>query len=382
MSSRVQGFYNSVRSKVGKDSDLPNFFAYYLTIQLGNPVAMVSEVKRCYEECDLSPPSWLGSHFSLGLRSKPKRFVKKDRGYRLEGQLRDRISALIGHARGSVGPVANQVDGLAGIEYGGIAGGSKDCRDAIVMLLQLDRHVERARILSHQNRHCILLADEVGDPVAIKSGFSSGYGGEGPLTFSFVLQLLDSHKVEIEEYDVDEAFLDRVDRSALTFLDLKHLDVAQPCRPPRWHSYIDKSDAERAYDGTLWLEFPPIVPYAIIDRRVMDLALTFWTDPDDKLLKGYRRLEDLIRARTGADEHGTKLFSQVFVGSKSKLSWKNIDESERIGRGQLFTGAYMAHRNPRAHKELEGDRNAQLAEFLLLNHLFRLEQEASPPGDS
>lgn len=112
--------------------------------------------------------------------------------------------------------------------------------------------------------------------------------------------------------------------------DLERLDKSRPVRPSRWRSYISEDDHNRARNGTLWEEFPPIIPFAIIDKRVMDLALSFWKDPDDKLLKVYRRLEDLIRARTGVDEHGTKLLSLTFNGSKPKLSWKNVDESEKI----------------------------------------------------
>jgi hypothetical protein len=375
MSSPVQRFYSSVKSKIEKDSDLPNFFVYYLTIYLGSSTATVSEVRKCYESCDLHPPSWLASHFSVGLRSKPRRFIKKDRGYRLEDKLRELISALIGSAKSPPEFGSNNDDELAGIEYGGVAGGSKDCEEAIVMLLQSGGQIARARILTCKGEHCILLADEVGDPIAIKSGFSSG-SGEGPRTFSYVLQLLSSHRVEIEEFEVDEGVIARIDSSALKMSDLKRLDMSRPVRPTRWHSYVSEDHCSRARSGTLWEEFPPIIPLAIIDSRVMDLALTFWNDPDDKLLKGYRRLEDLIRGRTGVDEHGTKLLSQAFIGNKPKLSWKNVDESEKIGRANLFTGAYMAYRNPRAHRELKTYQDAQLAEFLLLNQLYRLEREA------
>lgn len=36
----------------------------------------------------------------------------------------------------------------------------------------------------------------------------------------------------------------------------------------------------------------------------------------------------------------------------------------------------MAHRNPRAHKEMEDQALSLLSEFLLLNHLFLLESRA------
>jgi Protein of unknown function (Hypoth_ymh) len=376
MKTSAQRFYERIKSKISKEADLANFFTYHLTIELGRKSVTVSAVKSCYEECDLLAPSWLASHFSAGLRSKPRRFIKSSDGYRLEAKLRDHLAALLGKEHAAAELTADKDSKLAGIEYAGIAGGSKDCQDAIEMLLQYGRHIRRACILTCGSDHCILLSDEVDDLIAIKSGFASGYGGEGPRTFSYVLQLLESHGADIEEYDVDESTIERLDDSVLTQCDLDRLEQAKPTRGGRWRIYVDTSDFERAHEGTLWRDFPPVVPFAVIDSRIMDLAISFWRDPDDRLLKGYRRLEDLVRARTNLQEHGRKLFSQAFLGDSPKLTWPEIDDNERVGRGTIFTAAYMAHRNPRAHRVLNGYRDAQLSEFLLLNHLFRLEREA------
>jgi hypothetical protein len=119
-----------------------------------------------------------------------------------------------------------------------------------------------------------------------------------------------------------------------------------------------------------------VIPFAIIDSRLLDLARSFWDDPDDKLLKGYRRLEDIIRERTGLTEHGFRLLSKAFVGDTARLQWTGMNSGEKAGRGNLFSGAYGAHRNPRAHPELKSEHAEQLREFLLLNHLYHLEKEA------
>jgi uncharacterized protein (TIGR02391 family) len=264
---------------------------------------------------------------------------------------------------------------LAGIEYVGIAGVSAACKDAVIRLLQYGTRVTLGRILSHSNHHCLLLTVESGDLVAVKSGFASGYSGEGPRTFSFVLELLDSHGADLEEYAVDEGLLDRLDLSALTRRDILCIDAARPIRPNRWADYVIDDDWDKSEDGTLWREFRPIIPFAIVDPRIIDLALKFEKQPDDCLLKGYRRLEDYVRERTGIDEHGAKLFSQAFQSRPPKLTWKDIDDSEQAGRASLFTGAFMAYRNPRAHREPK-EHSSELAEFLLLNHLFMLENEA------
>jgi hypothetical protein len=71
----------------------------------------------------------------------------------------------------------------AGIEYVGQPGVSKDCQDAVLRLLQYGDRVTQARILSSSRDHSLLLTVN-GDLVAVKSGFASGYLGEGPRTFS------------------------------------------------------------------------------------------------------------------------------------------------------------------------------------------------------
>ena len=90
----------------------------------------------------------------------------------------------------------------AGIEYVGVSGISKECQDAVLRLLQFGNKISRAQILSSSRVsysgasasgvHCLLLTVESGDVIAVKSGFSSGYRGEGPRTFSEVLQILES----------------------------------------------------------------------------------------------------------------------------------------------------------------------------------------------
>jgi hypothetical protein len=148
-------------------------------------------------------------------------------------------------------------------------------------------------------------------------------------------------------------------------------------RPSRWYDYVSERDFKRAREGTLWNdEFPSIVPFSLLEPRIMDLALGFWDSPDNSLLVGYRRLEDIVRERTASKQHGAKLFSQAFSPNDGALTWEHADESERVGRMNLFVGTYGAHRNRRAHRELPAPSDELLAEFLLLNHLYRLERDA------
>jgi hypothetical protein len=220
------------------------------------------------------------------------------------------------------------------------------------------------------------LTNEVGDMIAVKSGFSSGYGGTGPVCFSVVLQLLHSHHVEIDEWIADQTLIARLDDSSLTADDIERITAGKAVRPSRWPEYVLERHRKQGGNGTLWREFPPLIPFSIVDPRIMDLAINFWSDPDSNLMRGYRRLEDILRERTGITESNTKLFSRVFMGKDAVLTWVVQDESEKNGRSSLFTSAYMAYRNPRAHQELP--RSELLSEFLLLSHLFQLEREAVP----
>ncbi len=270
----------------------------------------------------------------------------------------------------------NEAARPAGIEYVGQPGISKECKDAVLRLLQFGDRVTHVRILSSSNYHCLLLRLNVGYLVAVKSGFSSGYLGEGSRTFSYVLELLDAHGADIEEYIVPAEVIGRLDSSSLTAGDLNTLDAAKPVRPLRWPHYVFEDDEDQKDAGTLWQEFPPVIPFAVIDSRIVDLALSFWDEPDQKLLVGYRRLEEIVRKRTAIDGHGAKLFSRAFAPNDGRLAWKDINGGEHAGRMELFTSAYMAYRNRRAHRESSDSAETLLTEFLLLNHLYRLEKDS------
>lgn len=295
--------------------------------------------------------------------------------------------------KGSVPAVVGNDERPAGIEYVGVAGISRECRDAVLRLVQYGDQITHARILScsilsrFSRRHCLLLSVGAGDLVAVKSGFASGYVGEGPRAFSYVLQVLDAHGVEIDECVVSQELIERVDKSSLTQADLKAIEAAEQVRPRTWDEYVIEPRLEmelvtKGCSGDLWREFPAVIPFAIIDRRIADLAISFWQGPDEKLLTGYRRLEDVVRERTAIDERGAKLFSRAFNPDGGKLTWKDTSPKECVGRMMLFTGTYMAYRNRRAHREPKGWGQRLLEEFLLLNQLYILEKEATEASES
>jgi hypothetical protein len=297
----------------------------------------------------------------------------------VSGVLTRLLKWILFHSIGSAanrGPVDVDADDVAGIQYAGVGGITATCRDAVMRLLQFGDRIDRATILTHNNHHCLLLRVNEGDLVAVKSGFGSGYAGEGPRGFSLIVQILMTFGVDIDEYDVEGDLLDRLDASALTRKDIEFLAQAQRVRPSKVYDYIEEVH-QRAHDsGEILSEFSDVIPYSLLDKRLADLAIKFMEGPDSALMLGYRRLEDAVRKRIGSDEFGAKLFSQAFQGVNARLGWPEMGSGEVIGRMQLFTGAYMAHRNPRAHKEVSDSAGDLLSEFLLLNHLYCLEGSA------
>lgn len=278
------------------------------------------------------------------------------------------------------------IEDLAGIEYYGSAGITARCLTALTMAIQAgDDAILRAFLLSDVDSsskcgtHCFLLWPESSDPIVIKSGFASGYGGEGPRGLSSALQILLRHNIDIEEYAVDAGFIQRVDSSCLTLADLKRFETLRPVRPTRYYDFILLREGERGSynDNVVKALFAKNIPFSLIDNRIMDLAIDLSNNPDANLMTCYRRLEDIIRKRTGLDgESGSKLFSQAFLSNNAPLYWPEIPEAEAKGRAALFTGVYMAYRNSRAHKENLTTIDDAIREFLMINQLFILEFEA------
>ena len=267
-----------------------------------------------------------------------------------------------------------------GLQYVGRPGISADCLDAILRFLQFGDTINMAWLLTSNHRHCFLLQINAGSWVAVKSGFGSGYCGEGPKTLSIALQILELHRVEIDEYEVISPLLDRLDRAALSCADFSALQSLPPIRPVRWGRYILGASPATSTAETLWQRFSPVIPFAILDGRIADLALDFFKQPDETLIKGFRRLEETVRTHAQIDGFGSELFRHAFDPQKGALTWGGLSEAEHKGRLNLFIATFGACRNPRAHRAIEEALRDQVSEFLLLNTLFRFEHNSTKRG--
>jgi hypothetical protein len=123
--------------------------------------------------------------------------------------------------------------------------------------------------------------------------------------------------------------------------------------------------------------FPLVVPFGLVDERIVDLAVNLAERADSAVTHAFKRLESIFVERCGKPNgYGVRLFKEALKGPCSLLTWEGIGEQEAEGRAELFVAVYRGFRNRRAHKELDSKPAEALREFLLVNELFLLEAEA------
>lgn len=157
------------------------------------------------------------------------------------------------------------------LQYVGIAGATKECVEAVERLLLTGVTLQKAVILTVRegavHHHALLVTTEHGDPIVVKGGFTSGYGGAGPKGFASVLELLDWHGVVLQEVAISEAEMNRLNASALTRSDVEEIGNKAPILPQRlWDYFGGEYDAQETRNP--WRHRGLQIPMAIIDDRL------------------------------------------------------------------------------------------------------------------
>jgi Protein of unknown function (Hypoth_ymh) len=275
------------------------------------------------------------------------------------------------------------VENLAGIEYHGSPGVTAHCLQAITRLLFAGEELERAWLLSAKFRdgtgvHCFVLHPLCGDLIGIKSGFASGYGGEGPKGLETALTIFRLYEIDVQEFEVAPAVIERLDNSCLLKTDIEGIQMSRAVHPTKTADYQSlRCLDDPTYPIRQEHLYPPRVNLGSIDPRLVDLALELHLSPDSVISTTYRRLEDTVRNRTKlSGESGQRLMSKAFEGPDSLLHWNDDNAGEQAGKAGLFKSVFLAFRNPRAHKELARTERELLREFMLVNELFQLESKA------
>ena len=267
---------------------------------------------------------------------------------------------------------------FAGIQYLGESGITQTCKEAVIQLIHGGEKIQDVKILTfeeiYSKAHALLLTLRYDTQIIIKGGFASGYNGEAPKGYAYILNLLRQYTGNINEYIVSKSIFERISSSSLTVRDLEYINSIDRVSPVRWcdSAYLYKEDG-----CDIFSEFPLAMSMALLDTRLIELALNFNENPDNAIMSAYRKIESIVRERTGLDhESSTKLFAKALQGDDSILYWENLDSGESKGRASLFTSIFMAYRNNRAHQEPRHNLRDDIREFMLINQLFVLESEA------
>ncbi|GAC1371640.1 MAG: hypothetical protein NVS3B3_05200 [Aquirhabdus sp.] len=263
------------------------------------------------------------------------------------------------------------------IQYLGSDGITQFCLTVITNLLQTHSDFDSALLLTCDTQHAFIVKDQFENHYVIKSGFGSGYHGEGSKGLAKAIYLFQKHQINIEEIIVSPKVIQRLNQARLSDQDIDNILSKPFVRPIRLADYTYPFKSELSNLENIKQLYPQEIPYSILDERLFDLALLFKSDPDASLSKAYKRLEDIVRTRTRIQENGNRLYSQAFNNDDSPLSWSVPDKSEIKGRAKIFIGTYEAFRNARAHRENTQDTAQMLREFLLINELYILESEAT-----
>lgn len=264
-------------------------------------------------------------------------------------------------------------------QYLGSHQATQSCLDAIARLLATSVPITRALLLSSEGRHGFYL--DIGDPepVFVRCGFTSGYEGEGPAGLAIALHLLRRFGVDVEEVVVPAKLLVRLDENCLTNPDMTLVLNASVVRPTQISDYqYDGLKYRAPPEDRMRAQFQHSVPWFAIDERLVDLALVLSRDPDKAVFDAFRRLESIVAKRAGlpAGTVGKNVFRKAFRGTGAHLTWPGLPMGEIEGRAQLFEAAFMAYRNPLAHREEGRGAICAYREFSVVNELFLLEAEA------
>lgn len=267
---------------------------------------------------------------------------------------------------------------FASIQYLGDSGITQICKEAVIRLIHAGEDIKDVKILTfeeaYSNAHALLLTLRYDIQVIVKGGFASGYNGEAPKGYAFVLNLLRNYTDSINEYIISKSIFERISNSSLTVKDLDYINSIKPVRPARWY---DSAYIHQERERSIFSEFPLTIPMALLDPRLIELALDFDKNPDNAIISAYRKLESIVRDRTGLhNESSTRLLKKAFQVNDSILHWGDLDSGESIGRASLFSNVFMAYRNNRAHQEPRHDLGDDIREFMLINQLFVLESKA------
>lgn len=118
-------------------------------------------------------------------------------------------------------------------DYLGEAGVTETCLYSLFNLLQTHADLSYALLLTNNQFHAFIIKDKSNSYYIIRSGFTSGYPGEGPKGLVKALTILNKHQIETEEIVVTLKLMSKLNNSSLSDNDIDFIFKEKIIRPIR-----------------------------------------------------------------------------------------------------------------------------------------------------
>lgn len=272
------------------------------------------------------------------------------------------------------------------VQYMGTPYDLTPCLLAIDTIVNSERLPERTSLVTwakdrpkHLESHLFLFWGWKEAPLTVvRSGFTSGYSGEGPRAFSMALCMIWDKGVPMDQLYVPEDLFDAINKQHATEEMLDGLRVqGEPMEPWTGH-YVREQDKQMVGERTFWPRWhTPRPVFDFLDAELAERCHSLYPDNVGSAVReAYILVEERLRAligRSSAGEEtlsGQNLLNEALHPERGILTDRSLPRSERDGLFLMFKGAHMYVRNPRAHRFVDEKDPQRAIEFIYLADLL------------
>ncbi len=284
-----------------------------------------------------------------------------------------------------------------GVQYIGMPGKSPTCLWAVDAIVNSENPPRKASVVTcmkdrcdSHGEHLFLFWDWNRVPLTVvHSGFTSGYPGEGPRSFSIALSMIKDRAIPTNDIILGESEFYAIENRRLTPQLIELLRTADDS-PTSW---IDVAPIhwEQVEKQTFWeTHHDPKMIFDHIDPEISNQCRNLYSqDPESAVARAFVVVEERLRALVGKstgdvpDLTGIALITKALHVDNGVLSDSSLTRSEREGMFLLFRGAYQFVRNPRAHRVVDDDDEQLTIDFMhLADLLLRILPDSASQGNS
>ena len=272
------------------------------------------------------------------------------------------------------------------VQYMGMPGISEPCLLAVDTIVNSQRPPERASLVTYKELprsggavHLFLFWDWNEVPLTVvHSGFASGYGGEGPRTFSMALCMIRDKAIPMNVLHVREDLFNAIEERRPTPEMLDQLGVqGEPIEQWIW-SYVWEEHERMVEERRFWPKWhQPNLVFDFLDPELAERCGTLYpANMQAAIQLAYLVVEERLRSLISAPDDyedistGNRLIVKALHHETGELTDRSLPRSEREGLFLMFKGAYMYVRNSRSHRFVDENDPQRAIEFIYLADLL------------